>query len=158
MDPVTAVAIASSAFKAIKGMVDAGRDVEDTLGQLGKWYGAVSDFNEAKRLSENPPLFKKLFNSTSVEEEAITIYAQNKKIAQQERELRELLTWHYGPDGYKELVELRRKIRAQREKTVYLQSRRRKAFLWNSITVSSILLLSYSLYLMGSFFYSIWPK
>ena len=48
IDPITAVAMATSAFKTVQKMVAMGRDVEDTFGQMGKWYSAVSDFNEAK--------------------------------------------------------------------------------------------------------------
>ena len=29
-------------------MIAAGREVEDTLGQIGRWYGAVSDLNECQ--------------------------------------------------------------------------------------------------------------
>ena len=57
IDPISAVAMATSAFKMVQKMVSAGQEIENTLGQVGKWYGAVSDFNEAKRQAENPPLF-----------------------------------------------------------------------------------------------------
>ena len=60
IDPVTAISVATSAFNTIKRMVAAGREVEDTLGQIGKWYGAVSDLNECQKQAENPPLFKKI--------------------------------------------------------------------------------------------------
>ena len=43
IDPITAVAMATSAFKTVQKMVSMGREIEDTLGQVGKWYGAVSD-------------------------------------------------------------------------------------------------------------------
>ena len=69
-------------------MVEAGQNIESTFGQIGKWYGAVSDFNEAKRQAENPPLFKRLVNKTSVEEEAMNVYIQQKKIKEQETQLR----------------------------------------------------------------------
>jgi len=59
IDPVAAVAMATTAYKTIQKMVELGRDVDDTLGQVGKWYSAVSDFQEAKKQAENPPLFKK---------------------------------------------------------------------------------------------------
>ena len=37
IDPVTAISIATNHLGTIKGMVDAGRDVEDTLSQIGRW-------------------------------------------------------------------------------------------------------------------------
>jgi GrpB-like predicted nucleotidyltransferase (UPF0157 family) len=150
IDPITAVAMATSAFKTVQKMVSMGREIEDTLGQVGKWYGAVSDFNEAKRQAENPPIFRRLVASKSVEQEALEMYAHDKRIKQQETELRELLMYTYGPDAYKELLGLRRKIREQREKTLYAQERRRKAFIWNGVAFIFISIMVYSLYIIGS--------
>lgn len=158
LDPISAVAMATSAFNAVNKMVAAGRGVEDTLGQMGKWYGAVADFNEAKRRAENPPAFKKLFTGASVEEEAMNAYIQEKKIKHQENELRVLLTYTYGPNGYQELVELRRKIRAQREKTVYAQQRKRKAIIETAINSALVGVLSYGIYLVIYLIYEAWPK
>lgn len=158
IDPISAVAMATSAFKTVQAMVNAGKEVEDTLGQIGKWYGAVSDFNEAKRQSEKPPIFKKLFASKSVEQEAMEMYAHQKKINKQEADLRTLLQWQYGPTGYQELVDMRRKIRDQREKTIYAQARRRKAFVDNTISSVLIVVFSYGIYLVGTTIYEMWPK
>ena len=52
----------------------------------------------------------------------------------------------YGPDAYKELLGMRRKIREQREKTLYAQERRRKAFIWNIAGVAALLIMSAVLY------------
>jgi hypothetical protein len=150
IDPITAVAMATSAFKTVQKMVSMGREIEDTLGQVGKWYGAVSDFNEAKRQAENPPIFRRLVASKSVEQEALEMYAHDKRLKQQETELRELLMYTYGPDAYKELLGMRRKIREQREKTLYAQERRRKAFIWNGVAFIFISIMLYSLYIIGS--------
>jgi hypothetical protein len=97
---------------------------------------------------ENPPLFKKLVNSMSVEEEAINVYIQEKKLKEQEAQLRELLLYAYGPAAYTELTQLRRKIREDREQTVYAQERRRKAFLWNTLGWVSVGILGYCTYLI----------
>lgn len=150
VDPVTAIATATAAFNTVKKMVQMGRDVEDTLGQVGKWYGAISDLNEAERDAKNPPLFKKIVASRSVEQEAMDVYAAKKKAQQQEKELRELLMYTYGPDGYKELVDLRRRIKNERERTIYAQARRRKQVFWGTIQSIGILLLAgvtYELYM-----------
>jgi hypothetical protein len=146
IDPVTAVMAATNAFNMVKKMVAAGREIDDTLGQIGAWYGAVSDFNEAKKQAENPPLFRRLVSAQSVEQEAMNVYIQNKKIAFQENELRVLLMYTYGQTGYTELVQLRRKIKEQREATIYAQARRRKAFVWNTLTISAIGTIGYFIY------------
>jgi hypothetical protein len=148
VDPFTAVATATAAFNGIKKMVEAGQNIESTFGQIGKWYGAVADFNEAKRQAENPPLFKKLVNKTSVEEEAMNAFIQEKKIKEQETQLRELLLYMYGPSAYSELTELRRNIRDKREKTVYAQARRQKAFFWNVVGWTTVGVLGWGFWFM----------
>ena len=66
MDPVTAITAATTAFNLIKKGFAAGREVESMYGDIGRWMGAVSDVNQAEKLSKNPPIFKKLFNGSSV--------------------------------------------------------------------------------------------
>ena len=60
MDPVTALATATTAFNLIKKGFQAGRDVEAMYGDIGRWMGAVSDINQAGKLSKNTPLFKNI--------------------------------------------------------------------------------------------------
>ena len=151
IDPITAMSVAVNAFGTIKRMVAAGKEVEDTLSQIGRFYGAVSDLSEHRRQADNPPLFKKIIAAKSVNEEAMETYTRTKRTQQMERELRELLMYQYGKDGYQELVDLRRSIAAQREKTIYLQERKRKAFFWNSIQITGIAVLGYAIYLVISF-------
>ena len=40
---------------------------------MGKWYTAISDFRKGQQMQKKPPLFKKLFNAGSVEEEALQL-------------------------------------------------------------------------------------
>ena len=141
IDPVTASTAATTAFKTVQKLVAAGRDIEDTMGQLAQWYGAVSDLNEAERQAKNPPLFKKLVSSKSVEQEAMELFAHKKKVQAQERDLREMLLYSYGKEGYSEMMAMRKQIRADREKVVYAQARRRKELFWNTVTFVVILVL-----------------
>lgn len=146
IDPISAVAIATATFNGINKMINAGKEVEDVVGQVGKWYAAVSDFNVGKQDKLNPPLFKKIINSKSVEQEAIDMFIAEKKIKDQEKQLRELLIYAYGAGAYEELIELRRKIRKQREDSLYKQARRRKNFLHTGITIFLVLLILSILY------------
>lgn len=157
IDPITAVTVATTAFNTIHKMVNQGREIEDTFSQIGKWYGAVADFKEAKRVSDNPPMFKKLFVGKSVNEEALEILMHEKKIQKQEKQLRELLQWSYGPSGYQELVDLRRKIKDQREKTIYAQARKRKALIDNTINSSLLAIMLYTGYMLFVVIYDAWP-
>ena len=141
IDPITAITAATTAYKTVQKLVAAGRDIEDTMGQLAQWYGAVADLSEAERQAKNPPLFKKLVSSKSVEQEAMELFAHKKKIQAQERDLREMLLYNYGKEGYSEMMAMRKQIRADREKAVYAQVRRRKELFWNTVTIVVILAL-----------------
>ena len=61
IDPVTAVATATSAFSMIKKGFEVGRDVESMGADLGRWMGAMSDLKKAEEYTKKPPLFKKIF-------------------------------------------------------------------------------------------------
>jgi replicative DNA helicase len=140
IDPITAFTMASAAFNTVKKFVEVGRELEDTVGQLGKWYGAVSDFRRAEQDNKNPPLFKKLFNSGSIEEEALAIMMHNKKIQEQEYELKMMLNLRYGPNTWEQMMQLRRKIAKERQETVYRQQEMRKALIDGVLTVALALI------------------
>ena len=93
---------------------------------MGKWYTAISDFRKGQQMQKKPPLFKKLFNAGSVEEEALQLLIHEKKIIEQEKELQVLLNFRYGYGTWDELKEMRRKIKAKREQEVYRQAEMRR--------------------------------
>ena len=69
IDPISALATATSAFNLIKKGFSVGRDVESMGKDLGRWMGAMSDLKKAHEYTQKPPLFKKIFAAGSVEEE-----------------------------------------------------------------------------------------
>ncbi len=85
IDPVTAIAAASKAYAMTKAMVEAGRSVEDTMTQLGTWYGHASDVLDAERKARNTNSFKKVVFSKSVEAEAAKAFAAKKKLQAQQK-------------------------------------------------------------------------
>ena len=128
MDPVTAIAAASTAFSIIKKGFEAGRDVESMYGDIGRWMGAISDVSQAEKMAKNPPLFKKLFNGSSVEQEAMDAFAAKKKAQAMEDELRTWINLTHGPNAWNELLKMQVKNRKQRQDTLYAQAEaRRKA-------------------------------
>jgi hypothetical protein len=152
IDPFTAIAAATSAFKTVQKFVAAGQDFENTVGQMGKWYTAVSDFRKGHQMNKKPPLFKKLFNAGSVEEEALQLLLHEKKIIEQEKELQTILNFRYGFGTWDELTEMRRSIRAKREKEIYKQAELRKDLL-ETITIT--ILVAVGIALVGAIIYFI---
>ena len=142
LDPVSAIAMATSAYSMVTRMVAAGREFEDTAQQLGKWFGAVSDLRRAEQENKNPPLFKKLFASGSIEEESLALLMHTKKIAEQEKELRTLLMYSYGSNAWDELMAMRRQIAKQRQDTIYRQQELRQNLIDGIMILSFIVLAS----------------
>ena len=111
--------MATTAYKTISRAVAVGQDFENVASQLGKWFTATSDIRKAQDLNKRAPLFKKVFAGGSVEEEALELLIQEKKIQEMEKDLRSLLNFRYGHKTWEEMIELRRKIAKQRDKDVY---------------------------------------
>ena len=129
MDPVTALATATTAFNLIKKGFQAGRDVEGMYGDIGRWMGAVSDVQHAEKMSKNPPLFKKLFAGSSVEQEAMDAFAAKKKAEAMEEELRNWINLTHGPNAWSDLLKMQVKIRKQRQEQLYAQKELRAKIL-----------------------------
>jgi hypothetical protein len=140
IDPFTAVAAATTAFNTVKKFVHAGQEFENVMGQMGKWYTSVSDFRKGQQLQKNPPIFKKLLASGSVEEEALNLLIHEKKIMEMEKELQTMLNMRFGFGTWDELKEMQRKIRAKREKEVYAAAEARQAFV-NGLAIVSLLIV-----------------
>ncbi len=129
IDPISAVAIATTAFNTIKKGFEVGRDIESMYGDMGRWMGAVSDIDHAEKLNKKPPLFKKIFAGSSIEEEAMNIFAAKKKAQQMEQELRTYVNMLHGPNSWNEILALQASIRKDRQKAIYAQQERRREIL-----------------------------
>ena len=95
IEVVAAVSAASSAFAAIKKGFEVGRDIRSMAGDMGRWMSAVSDIKKAEEYNKKPPLFKKLFASGSIEEEAMQVFMA-KKGEDMREQLRTIITYTRG--------------------------------------------------------------
>lgn len=119
IDPLTALAAANAAFNTVKRLVEAGREVEDIAGQLGKWFEAASDINFAKEQAESPGVIQSLFRAGSIEKQALDATIARERLKEQESELRSLIVLRYSPQVYKDMMALRRDIAARRDAAIY---------------------------------------
>ena len=126
IDPITALTAASSAYSLIKKGFAAGREIESMTGDLSKWMGAISDIRHAEKQTKNPPLFKKLFSGSSVEQEAMDAFAAKKKAEAMEEELRNWINLTHGPNAWSDLLKMQAKIRKDRQEQIYAQQEARK--------------------------------
>jgi hypothetical protein len=141
LDPVSALAIATSAYKVIKKGIEMGRELEDMGGQLGTWFSAVSDVKSAEEEAKDPPLFRKLIAKGSVEQEAMQALMARKKIEQQEKELREIIVYKWGTDAYVDMLRDRARIKDTRAKAIQNQRRKMRKLIANVLTIGAILTL-----------------
>ena len=120
IDPVSAYAAATAAYKGVKMLINAGREIEDVSKQLGAWYGAVADITRAESQRKNTTwLEKKQHGEASIEQQAMDITIRAKKLKEFESEIKFMLDYRFGLGTYDEMLGMRRKIRAERERTVY---------------------------------------
>ena len=146
IDPLTAIAAASAAYKGLTKIVQAGQELENCTNQLGKWFGALNDINRAEEQRKRPPLHAKLMGSGSIEEEAFAILTHKKKMAEQEKEIKFMLNMRFGPSTWDEMLELRRKIKKEREETIYAAEEFKNAIL------DGVIMVSLSLGILGAIF------
>lgn len=128
IDPITALSAATAAFNAVKKGVEMGQDIENMAGAIGKWMGAVSDINKSEEFAKKPPLFKKLFASGSVEEEALNAFMAKKKAEDMREQLRKIISATRGPQAWQELVKTEADIRKKRQETIYAQKEAQRKF------------------------------
>lgn len=116
IDPLTAVGLATSAYNAIKQGVSVGRELQDMTGQLSQWGKAFSDFNFAEDQAKNPPWYQFKGSDTST---AIEIFAQKKKMQEMRKEIKNYISWTYGPSAWDEVLQIEAKMRKQRKDEIY---------------------------------------
>jgi hypothetical protein len=108
--------MANAAFKGVKALVSAGREIEDVVGQLGKWYTAAANFYVGANQKKKPKLFGKSQSGMSVEEEAMQIAVARETMRKQDMQLQSMIKMRYGMDVYKQMMDLRIKLQKERLK------------------------------------------
>ena len=124
MDPISIFMAATAAFNTVKKLVEAGREVEDVLGQIGSWMGKVSELNALD--NKKPSIFKRIGSGKSVEQEAMEQLQRREAVRKQHLELMSMVKLAYGPQAFEELMHMQRQIKLKREREIIFQAQRRK--------------------------------
>jgi hypothetical protein len=125
LEIMTAISVCTQCVKGIERLVNRGAELEQCVGHLTRWFEAASDIKQREEEEKNPPLWKKLTFQGSIESEALNLVVARKKMQEQETQLREIICYRYGIDTYREMLALRRDLRAKREKQMYAARRRK---------------------------------
>ena len=122
-------------------MISAGRDLESCINDVSRWMKAASDIDQAEKQAKNPPLFKKLQGSDTVQQQALQVYAAKKKLEAQRAELKQYLQMTYGPQSWADLIHLEGRIRKERQEMIYKQQEMRQQIV-EGIAIAILVLLS----------------
>lgn len=124
MDPISIFMAATAAFNTVKKLVEAGREVEDVLGQIGAWMGKASELAELD--NKKPSIFKRIGSGKSVEQEAMEQLQRREAIRKQHLELMSMVKLAYGPQAFDDLMHMQRQIKLKRERERIHQQQRRR--------------------------------
>ena len=148
MDPISAIAIATTAFNTIKKGFQVGRDVESMSKDLGRWMGAIQDVKEGHNN-------KKGRSFGSVEEESLETFAALKKAQQMEDELRNFVNMNYGPNAWNEVIRLQADIRLKKKKAFEEAEQKKKEVIENIIVSGAVIFfvafVGYIVYILITF-------
>jgi len=126
IDPVTAIAGATAAYNGLKKMIAVGKDIHDMGSTLSQWAGAMSDLDFAHGKAENPPMFKKIFGASAVEQTALETWGHKQKAKEMREELRSHISLFYGPSAWDEIVRIEAQMRKERREAVYKAEERKQ--------------------------------
>ena len=114
LEVAVAVSTAASAYRGIKEMVEAGREIQDCYGMFAKFFDAKESLTEKQQFADNPSIGAKLFSGSSVEAQALEVTAAKHKVKLLEQQLREFLIYSGQSDFYEDMMKERRVIRHAR--------------------------------------------
>jgi len=146
MDPVTGIALASTAYKAICTAFQHGREIEQMAGDLGRWMQGINAVKESHSKAKGRRI-------GSVEEEALETFATMKKAEQMENELRNFITGHYGMNAWQQIIKIQADIRIrQRQEKIEAARRQEEIFEYILIGVSVFVV---AIVIMCVFYYAL---
>ena len=115
IDPVTAFAACSTAYKVLRKTVTVCQEIGQLSDTMGKWYGACQDLNASLEQRRNPTfLERRTLSKDTIDADSVKILLMQKDNARREYDLKIALNFKFGPGTYKELQDLRKQMRQER--------------------------------------------
>ena len=126
IDPVSAIGMATAAYRGIKSAIDTGKNLHDMAGTLSQWAGAMSDLDFSHKQAQNPPMFKKLFGASQIEQNALEVWGHKQKAKEMREEMKTHISFYYGPSAWDEIVRIEGEMRKERAREVYAAEERKQ--------------------------------
>jgi len=147
MDPVTAIGIATTAYKTIVSGFKVGKQVESMSKDLSRWMSAIQAVKDGHKK-------KKSRSFGSVEEEALETFAAVKEAQRMERELRNFVNLSHGPNAWNEVLRIQAQIRKEKKEAMLEAKRKQRKMVENTIIGGCVLFfvffIIYIVYLVTS--------
>ena len=124
-------------------------------GQLGQWGKALSDLDYAHTKSTNPPMLKKLFGASAIEQNALEVWGHKQKAKEMREELRSYISASYGPSAWDEIVHMEVQMRKEQREAVYAAEEKKEAII-NAIIVTISIAISASAFGTMIYFIGVW--
>ena len=138
IDPVSAIALATSAYKGIKKACEVGKEISSFTGAISQFAKASSDIDFLEQKSKKPPLYK-MFSDTH-QADALEIWTQRQKLKEMRIEIQNHISFVYGPSAWKEILHIEAKQRKQQRELVYAKKEAMDNFV-NAVLIISISLI-----------------
>ncbi len=120
-------------------------------GTLSQWGKAFSDFSNIEEREKNPPFWKKTFKGSD-EETALEIFANKKKMEQMRAEIKDHISWTYGPSAWKEVLAIEADMRRRRKQEAYRKQEQIDAMI-NFAIGAAIFLVSGGILFVGFYLF-----
>ena len=131
VDPISAFGMATAAFNAIKKGFEVGRSVETMYGDIGRWMSSCEKINTEVKSAKTKGM--------SVEEEALEIFAHQKKVKAMEDELRTFINLSHGPSAWNEVLRIQADIRRRRKEAILAAKKKREEMImWTLVAVGGL--------------------
>ena len=116
IDPISAITLATSAYKGIKKAVEVGKEISSFTGAISQFAKASSDIDFLEQKSKKPPLYKMFSDNQS---NALEVWTQKQKLREMREELKTHISWTYGPSAWREIVAIEAQQRKEQRELVY---------------------------------------
>ena len=83
---------------------------------LSSWSKAVSDLDFLEQKAQKPPMYKMFTNTQS---DALEIWTHKQKLKEMREELKEYISFVYGPSAWREIVKIEGEQRKAQRDAVY---------------------------------------
>jgi len=126
MDPLTIYAGAQATIAGIKGAIAMGKDINNLIGEVSKFYSMADQVHVASTRKKIESIKK---SDSQIASEALEIAWASKKLREDERYLKDMLIWSGNDDVYYEMIAERTRLskeRAEQERLIEEKAQRER--------------------------------